>query len=189
MGTKLSVIAGGTRLSLRALAITAMLVAGLAITASGASAAKKYGVWTVQPGHTLHLTNMFIEAASSPGIKPWDDETAYIYVDDVQGAVIASNVGSSTGGDHPPDFSYINPDPGTTHTVTLDLRDFTNVCDSFSFGPNAVVYRQLVAVGQHPPGAGFFIHDGSPPGCGISPIGTGLGVQADFWGNVSITPP
>jgi hypothetical protein len=184
METKLSVTTGRRRLSLGALAITAMLVAGLAIPASGASktsTVKKYGVWTVPPGHTLHLT-MFIEAAAIPGIKPWDDETAYIYIDGVQGAAIASNVGSSTGGDDPPDFSYINPGPGTTHTVTLDLHDFTpgHVCDSFSFGPNAVVYRQL----SH--SAGFFIHDGSPPGCGTSPIGPG--VQADFWGNVSITP-
>jgi hypothetical protein len=186
MGTKLSVTTGRRRLSLGALAITAMLVAGLAITASGASAVKKYGVWTVQPGHTLHLTNMFIEAAAFPGSKPWDEETAYIYIDGVQGAVIASNVGSSTGGDHPPDVSYINPDPGTTHTVTLDLHDFTNVCDSFSFGPNAVVYGQVSRVRPEPrTGASFFIHDGSPPGCGTSPIGPG--VQQDFWGNVSIT--
>jgi hypothetical protein len=173
-------------LPLRGLAITAMLVAGLAITASGASAAKKYGVWTVQPGHTLHLTNMFIEAAAIPGVKPWDEETAYIYIDGFQGAAIANNVGSSTGGDHPPDHPYTNTDT-KTHTVTLDLRDFTHPCDSFSFGPNAVVFRQGTGVGEHPPGAGFLIHDGSPPGCGTSPIGPG--VQVDFWGNVSITPP
>jgi hypothetical protein len=182
MGTKRSATTGARSSSLRALAITAMLVTGLAITASGASAKK--GVWTVRPGHTLHLTNMAIEAAPCAGCKPWDEDTAYIYIDGVQGAMIASNVGSSNGADHPPDVSYVNPDPRTTHTVTLDLHDFTHVCDSFSFGPNAVVNGQLTGL------ALFAIHDGSPPGCGTSPIRTaphGTGVQADFFGNVSIT--
>jgi hypothetical protein len=177
MGTKLSVTTAARRLPLRGLAITAILVAGLAITASGAAAKK--GVWRVRPGHTLHLTNMAIEAAPCAGCKPWDEDTAYIYVDGVQGAQLASNVGSSNGADHPPDFSYINPDPRTTHIVTLDLHDFNNVCDSFSFGPNAAVIGPLSRL------ALFAIHDGSPPGCGTSPLGTGN--QGDFFGNVSIT--
>jgi hypothetical protein len=179
MGTKRSAATGGRRWSLRALAITAMLVAGSAITAPGASAAKKYGVWTVRPGHTLHLTNMAIEAAPCAGCKPWDKDTAYIYVDGVQGPVIASNVGSSNGADHPPDVSYINRDLRATHTVTLDLRDFTHVCDSFSFGPNAAVIGPLSRL------ALFAIHDGSFPGCGTSPLGAGN--QGDFFGNVSLT--
>jgi hypothetical protein len=177
MGTKLPVTTGARRLSLRPLAITAMLVAGLAITASGAPAKK--GVWTVRPGHTLHLTNMAIEAAPCAGCKPWDEDTAYLYIDGVQGAQLASNVGSTNGADHPPDSSYINPDPRATHTVTLDLRDFTHVCDSFSFGPNAVVNGHLSGL------ALFAIHDGSSPGCGTSPLGTGT--QADFFGNVTLT--
>jgi hypothetical protein len=62
MATKLSVTTGARRSSLRPLAITAMLVAGFAITASGASAAQTPGSWTVRPGKTLEVTQMTLLA-------------------------------------------------------------------------------------------------------------------------------
>jgi len=140
METKRSVTTGGKRLLLRPLAITAMLVAGFAITASGASAAQTPGSWTVRPGHTLHLTDLIIGARSEPG-GPFDIDTVYICVDgtcDVQHPIL-SNALSLTGDAHLASFSYANPAHTMTHTVTLDLHDSTTVppCDSFSNGPGA----------------------------------------------------
>jgi hypothetical protein len=135
------VTAGARRLSLRPLAITAMLVAGFAITASGASAAKKLdGSWTVGPGETLEVANMTLQAH--------DLDTAYVYVDlgepqEIQ-HLLGSNAGHQNGFPdvvHPDAFSYTNPDLTTTHVVTLDLSDATAGCDSFSFGPNALRVR------------------------------------------------
>jgi hypothetical protein len=121
-------------LLLRPLAITAMLVAGFAITASGASAAKTPGIWTVGPGKTLEVEFMTLQAH--------DLDTAYVYVDlgepqEIQ-YLLGSNLGHQDGfpGVTLPDFSYTNTGL-TTHTVTLDLSDATAGCDSFSSGPNA----------------------------------------------------
>jgi hypothetical protein len=142
MGTKLSVKTGARSLSLRLLAITAALVAGFAITASGASAATTPGSWTVRPGQSLLLTDLIISARSVVN-GPFDIDTAYICVDgtcDVQHPIL-SNALSVDGETDLASFSYANPAHTMTHTVTLDLHDFTNVCDTFSDGgfPGAFV--------------------------------------------------
>jgi hypothetical protein len=166
MGTKLSISTRGRRWSLRALTITAMLVAGLAITASGASAAKRYGVWTVRPGWTLDV-GMVMHAH--------DLDTAYIYVDGMRYDTLGGNAGHQDGSDpNLPDYFYTPPDRNK-HTVTLDLNDATNPCDSFSFGPNAAENFARFDL--------FAINDGSL-GCGTTPIGVG---ETEFYGNVTIT--
>lgn len=190
METKLSVTTGARRLSLRSLAITAMLVAGFAITASGASAAMEAteGMWTVRPGRTLELANMSIR---SP-----DTDTAYVYVD---GSRILPALGTTAPAiDHPsgcysnavppcavfpPNFFYTNPaGSNTTHTVTMDLYDATVGCDSFSFGPNAAASHP----GPLRPGQfwDFSIQDGSLTGACDGPARLG---DTIFDGNVFIT--
>lgn len=188
MGTKLSVTAGARRLSLRSLAITAMLVAGFAITASGASAAQTPGIWTLRPGQTLELANMIISAH--------DLDTAYVYVDldtvDEIKHLLGSNAGNQDGSPVRPDpFSYTNTDFKTTHTVTLELSDATAGCDSFSSGPNAFASRLREThdrtSGLRERAAEFDINDGEThPGCLGQPYGP-FGDSSNFDGNVIIT--
>jgi hypothetical protein len=170
-------------LTLRPLAITAMLVAGFAITASGASAANigTSGVWSVRPGTTLQLTGMAIIASIPPGSQFFDLDTAYFCVDgtcDVAHPLV-SNVTSTNGSAFQAGpFSYANPrGSNVTHFVTLDLHDDSVVppCDSFSNGPNALARRQgrLGAID---------INDGRL-GCGTTPV-TG---ESTFSAEVSIT--
>ena len=190
MATKLSVTTGARRLSLRSLAITAMLVAGFAITASGASAAMEAteGIWTVRPGRTLELANMMILTN--------DTDTAYVYVD---GSRILPALGTTAPtiehplgcfinsspecAVHPDAYFYTNPAGSkTTHTVTMDLYDATVNCDSFSFGPNAAASHP----GPLRPGQfwDFSIQDGSLTGACDGPARLG---DTIFDGNVFIT--
>jgi hypothetical protein len=166
-------------LSLGAVAITAMLVAGFAFTAPGASAADTHGVWTVRPGFTLHLIYPTIEASQYAG-GPWDDDTAYVDVDGVRiEPALATTIGSGNGGAHPPDYFYTNTDT-KTHTVTLELYDSTpgHVCDSFSDGQ----YAFASTGGRYRVGL-FAIHDGSL-GCPTTSAPFG---NSEFFGNVQVT--
>jgi hypothetical protein len=129
-------------LSLRSLAITGALVAGFAITASGASAATTPGSWTVRPGRSLLLTDLIIGARSAVN-GPFDIDTVYICVDgtcDVQNPILSNDL-SLDGDAFLASFSYANPAHTMTHTVTLDLHDSSSFppCDSFSNGPGAFV--------------------------------------------------
>jgi hypothetical protein len=172
-------------LSLRSLAIMAMLVAGLAITASGASAAKTPGSWTVGPGKTLRVDQMILSAH--------DLDTVYVYVD---GSRILPALGSNAGFQdgsfvRPPDYFYTNPDLTTTHIVTLDLSDATAGCDSFSFGPNAFASPLRPShrtTGLKGIADEFFINDGETHlGCLGVPHGP-FGDSSNFGGRVTITP-
>jgi hypothetical protein len=188
MGTKLSVTARARRLLLRPLAITAMLVAGFAITASGASAAKTPGSWTVGPGKTLELEFMMLQAH--------DLDTAYFCLDGT--CDVAHPLGSNAGHQDGtaltlPNFFYTNPDLTTTHIVTLDLHDATAGCDSFSTGSNAFAspLRNLPAhrslSGLKELGDEIDINDGEThPNCAPPPVGP-YGVSSNFNGNVVIT--
>jgi hypothetical protein len=160
MGKKLSVKTEARRLSLRALAITGMLVVASAITASAASA--RSGVWRVNPGQTIQFTNMDINSG--------DFDEAVLFVDGNEGPLIGSNSGSQGVDVLLPNFSFTN---STTkpQKVSVAISDQTHPCQFTSFGQNAVATRTA-----------FSISDGGGSCQSITPT---LG-KGNFNGDVSI---
>jgi hypothetical protein len=169
MGKKPSVTTGARRLSLRALAITGMLVAASATTGS---AAPSRGVWKLRGGQTLNLTNMTIDAG--------DLDNALLFVDGTQVANLGNNSGD-TGPSATPlslaPFSYMNAGK-RTQKVTLAVQDTSAGgvgCPQpyFSDGPNALTSSTQ-----------FSIDDGGG-GCNgnLPPASLTLG---NFTGDVSV---